>query len=220
MSLTRRRLLATLAAAPVLTAPLVLRAQDAGLITGNVCLVQPATTEGPFYVDPELVRQDITEGRPGVPLVLRLQVVSADCAPITGARVDIWHSDAGGLYSGVRAPNGDTRGETFLRGTQFADAAGVVRFDTIYPGWNPGRTPHVHYKVFVDDRTLLTSQLFFPDAASDAVYTQIAPYAARGRADTPNTADFIARRAGEAAVARVDGASAGLSAALVVGVRG
>ena len=220
MSLTRRRLLSALAAAPVLTTPLVLRAQGAGLITGNVCMVQPATTEGPFYVDPELVRQDITEGRTGVSLVLRLQVVSADCAPIAGARVDIWHADAGGLYSGVRAPNGDTRGETFLRGTQFTDAAGVVRFDTIYPGWYPGRTPHVHYKVFLDARTLLTSQLFFPDAASDAVYTQIAPYAARGRADTPNTADPIARRAGEAAVARVDGASAGLSAALVVGVSG
>ena len=218
VSLNRRHLLAALAAAPVLTGPLAARAQQAGLITGNVCMVQAETTEGPFYVDPGALKADIAEGRPGVALSLRLQVVDAGCNPIAGARVDVWHCDAGGLYSGVRAPNGDTRGQTFLRGVQVTDETGVARFATIYPGWYPGRTPHVHYKVATDQRQALTSQLFFPDAISDAVYTGAAPYTARGRADTPNTADRIARRAGEAAVARVASAPDALDAALVVGV--
>ncbi|MBV0913034.1 intradiol ring-cleavage dioxygenase [Anianabacter salinae] len=216
--LTRRRLLAALAAAPILTPAMRASAQEAGLITGNVCLVQRETTEGPFYVDPGLVRADITEGRLGVPMSLRMQVVDAGCRPIEGARVDVWHCDAEGLYSGVRAPNGNTTGETFLRGTQMTDASGVAAFRTIYPGWYRGRTPHIHYIVFLGGQSALTSQLFFPDCVSETVYGNAAAYAARGAADTPNGADGIARRAGEAAVANVGGSTAGLDAALVVGI--
>ncbi len=214
-ALNRRALLAHLAAAPAtLSLSLRAEAQQAGLITGNVCLVQPETTAGPFYLDPGLVRRDITEGRPGAPMRLRLQVVRADCSPVEGARVDVWHCDAAGAYSGVQG----LPGTTFLRGTQLSGADGVAEFATIYPGWYPGRTPHVHYIVFLDDLTVLTSQLFFADAASAAVYGNVAPYDARGLPDRPNDADGIARRAGAAAVAAVTGSTRALEAALVVGI--
>ena len=214
-NLDRRGLLKRLAMAPVaMSMTLRAQAQEAGLITGSVCLVQPETTAGPFYVDPGLVRSDITEGRPGVPLTMRLQVVSADCAPIKDARVDVWHCDAGGDYSGVLG----LTGQTFLRGTQFSDAAGVVEFQAIYPGWYPGRTPHVHYIVFLDGGRSMTSQFFFPDNASRAIYENAAPYLGRGVQDRANAQDGIARRAGKAAVAAVAGDTNAVSADLVVGI--
>ncbi len=215
-NLDRRALLLRLAAAPAaMSMGLRAQAQEAGLITGTVCLVQPETTAGPFYVDPGLVRSDITEARKGVPMRLRLQVVSANCRPVSGARVDVWHCDAAGAYSGVQG----AVGETFLRGTQVSGADGVVAFRTIYPGWYPGRTPHVHYMVFLDDQTVLTSQLFFPDSASATVYDNARAYSGRGRQDRSNAADGIARRAGTAAVAAVSGSTSALEAALVVGIR-
>src|SRR6266542_2598811 len=66
------------------------------------CVLTPEQTEGPYYIAHEKVRRNITEGRPGTPLTLRLAVVNAStCRPIKGAAVDIWHCDAGGAYSGV-----------------------------------------------------------------------------------------------------------------------
>ncbi len=219
---SRRSLLRALALLPVgVAAPAwaARAAAGAGLVAANVCLVSPETTEGPFYVDPRLVRRDIREGRPGVPLALTLQVVDTDCRPVAGARVDVWHCDAAGSYSGVRQPGGvDTVGETFLRGTQATDAEGVARFATIWPGWYRGRTPHVHLKVFLDAETALTSQLFFPDGVSEAIYQRAAPYAERGAPDTPNARDGIARRAGAAAVGQVEGDAMGMRVALVLGI--
>jgi hypothetical protein len=88
----------------------------------KVCILTPEAVEGPFYFDPKLVRADIAEGQPGAPLVLALQVVSAtDCVGVKGARVDLWHADGQGMYSGYRGQGDDgisTRGQTFLRGTQ------------------------------------------------------------------------------------------------------
>lgn len=215
----RRRLLATLAALPAaaLTRPLVAQAQEAGLITGAVCSLQAETTEGPYYIDPDLIRSDITEARSGTPLTLRLQVVTADCRPIRNARVDVWHCDADGAYSGVSSRTGDFSGQTFLRGTQFSDAQGITTFQSIYPGWYPGRTPHIHYKVFLDQRTALTSQIFFPDATNDTVYASGGAYR-NGPADRSNAHDGIARRAGDAAIAAVSGTPDRMAADLVVGV--
>ena len=158
---------------------------------------------------------DITEGLPGAPLALVLQVVDAECRPIEGARVDVWHCDAAGNYSGYARQGSDrtrdTRGETFMRGTQFADARGVAAFRTIWPGWYRGRTPHVHYKVFLDEATLLTSQLFFPDGASEAVFRGAPTATAPGRRTPTNANDGIARRAGPRAFARVAQADARLA---------
>ncbi|WP_265518629.1 intradiol ring-cleavage dioxygenase [Nitratireductor luteus] len=194
------------------------------LITGaGICSIMPETTEGPFYFDPAQERSDITEGRPGVPMRLRLQVVDAACTPIPGARVDIWHCDAEGRYSGYpRQPGGlDTTGETFLRGTQLADENGIATFTTIYPGWYPGRTPHIHFKAFPDSGSVLTGQMFFPDALSRDIYENIPPYNDRPLDGiTWNARDGIARRAGDAALAEMARAGQRLDAALVVAVAG
>lgn len=192
------------------------------LITGaGVCAIMPETTEGPFYIDPSLVRDDVTEGKEGMPLRLRLQVVDQGCDPLPGARVDIWHCDADGAYSGYpRQPGGlDTTGQTFLRGTQTADEDGVAAFRTIFPGWYPGRTPHIHFKAFPRDGQVLTGQLFFPDGLSREIYAGVPPYSARGtEGATFNDRDGIARRAGPAALAELARDDRALDAALVVAV--
>lgn len=195
-----------------------------GLITGaGVCSIMPETTEGPYYFDPALDRSDITEWRPGVPLRVRIQVVDRSCSPVAGARVDVWHCDAEGVYSGYpRQPGGlDTRGETFLRGTRIAGADGIATFETIYPGWYPGRTPHIHFKAFPDRSSELTGQMFFPDEVSRAIYADVAPYNSRPPdGATFNDDDGIARRAGPAALAETIGTETALSADLVVAVAG
>ena len=171
---------------------------EAGLIAPNVCLLTPETTAGPYYLDPELVRADITEGRPGAPLRLVLQVVDEDCRPVEGARVDVWHCDAAGNYSGFARQGSDrardTRGETFMRGTQFADARGVAGFATIWPGWYRGRTPHVHYKVFLDERDAADQPALLPRRRQRGGLPRGAvPRRAPRAQDTTNASDGIAR---------------------------
>lgn len=222
--LDRRSLLKALTLAPAgMTLPRALRAeaQGAGLISTDVCLLQAEVTEGPFYLDPDLVRSEIAEGRPGLPMVLRLQVVRADCSPVAEARVDVWHCDAGGLYSGVTNMGAaDTTGQTFLRGTQMTGADGVAAFRTVFPGWYRGRAVHIHYKVFLDAATVLTGQVFFDDALSDAIYAEHDAYDGRGPRDRRNAGDGIAQAAGTAAVARLDldAPDGEAVAALVVGI--
>jgi protocatechuate 3,4-dioxygenase beta subunit len=162
----------------------------------NACKLYLQQTEGPYYLDLEMLRRDITEGRAGLPLGLELRVLNAaTCAPLAGIVVDVWHCDATGLYSGYprQLGNADTRGETFLRGSQVTDGDGRVRFDTIYPGWYPGRTTHVHFKVHVTGTKEATSQLYFPEDVTSAVYAT-APYSSRGGKDTTNATDGVARR--------------------------
>lgn len=100
-------------------------------------------------------------------------VEAGSCAPIGGASVDIWHTAAYGRYSGVFGQGedrADTAGETFLRGTQVTDGEGRVEFETIYPGWYPGRTAHIHFRAYTAEGTLVSSQLYFPDEVADVVY--------------------------------------------------
>ena len=150
----------------------------------DVCLLTPQSIEGPFYLDPRLVRTEIVEGRPGVPLRVDLRVIDgATCKPSERARVDIWHADAVGIYSGYEG-QGDkqdlsTVGQKFLRGTQFTDSKGAVSFKTIYPGWYEGRATHIHFKVLLKDRNVLTGQMYFPDAVNEFIYANIPAYAGR-----------------------------------------
>lgn len=220
--ISRRKAVALLAvtAAGGVLVPRSAFADSGELITdSDVCVITPETTEGPYYFDPALVRPDITEGRPGLATSVQLQVVNTHCQPVPGARVDIWHCDATGLYSGyANQPGGDATGETFMRGTQFANDRGVVEFETVYPGWYRGRTPHIHFKVFLDETTLLTGQLFFPDDVSDRVYASVAPYSTRGERDRRNDNDNIAQRAGLAAVAEVDELPDAYLVRMIIGV--
>jgi protocatechuate 3,4-dioxygenase beta subunit len=99
---TRRKFIRSSAAAatalPLAAKSMRLRAAAAPPPT---CVFNPEQEEGPYYVDRELLRSDITEGRVGVPLSVRVTVVNAKtCAPIPNAALDIWHCDAGGVYSG------------------------------------------------------------------------------------------------------------------------
>jgi protocatechuate 3,4-dioxygenase beta subunit len=158
---------------------------------GATCALQREVTEGPYYLDLDLLRRNIRGGRPGTPLTLRFRVVDATtCRPIRNATVDIWHCDAGGDYSGVSGNSGN-----FLRGIQRSDASGNVRFETIVPGWYPGRTPHIHVKVLVSGNELHTGQVFFRSAVLRTIYAQGA-YASRGTADTTNASDGIYGGAG------------------------
>ncbi|HEY9466476.1 MAG TPA: hypothetical protein VIR54_25445 [Vicinamibacterales bacterium] len=148
------------------------------------CVLTPEAGEGPFYLDPKLIRSDITAKQPGAPLQLALQVVRAgDCATLANARIDIWHADALGLYSGYEKQSGvggiSTKtaiGQQYLRGTQFTDTSGNVQFRTIFPSWYGGRTPHVHFKVFLGGNEAVASQIFFPDVISNEIFNSLEPY--------------------------------------------
>lgn len=163
------------------------------------CVLSPEQTEGPYYIEASQVRQDITEGKAGAPLHLTLTVINANtCQPMPNAMVDIWHADAEGLYSGYPNQGGggrsiDTTGQTFLRGMQVSDSQGQATFHTIYPGWYPGRTTHIHFKVHFNDNTRVTAQWHFPEDVSTAIYTAQAAYKARGDKDTTNARDGIVR---------------------------
>jgi protocatechuate 3,4-dioxygenase beta subunit len=160
-----------------------------------VCTLTPEQIEGPFYLDQGRIREDISEGKPGVPLRLVLHVLdaSASCSPIPRAAVDVWQCDALGIYSGYEgaaiAPRhvDPVDDKTFLRGTQLTDPTGGARFRTIYPGWYLGRTPHVHLKLRVGAK-VATTQLYFPDEVTDAVYAR-APYNRHPNRDTTNATD-------------------------------
>jgi len=160
-----------------------------------------AAEEGPFYLDLDLRRSDIAEGLAGVPLDIAFVVHDETGAILPGARVDVWHCDAQGRYSGFHGQGEDRRldlsGKTFLRGSQITGADGRARFSSVYPGWYPGRTTHIHFKIIDGAAARLTSQIFLPDALSEFLYANLGDYA-RGRLrDTLNSTDGIALAAGE-----------------------
>ena len=188
----------------------------AGVASGELaCVLAPESTEGPFYLDDARVRRDITEGRPGTPLTLRLRVVDASsCRAIRGASVDVWHCDASGAYSGT----GSEADERFLRGVQRTDGNGLAVFRTIYPGWYPGRTVHVHVLVHIAGNVVHTGQLYLPDALTDAVYRR-APYSRRPGRSTRNAADAIYRNGGRRSTLRLRRGGRGYIGTITMGVQ-
>lgn len=182
--LSRRAAFAALSLPAAGTLPGMALAAPADAAFRNVCFLTPQSIEGPYYLDPQLVRARIAENRTGVPLRVGLRVIDgAACKPSERARVDLWHADAQGIYSGYEG-QGDrqdlsTVGQKFLRGTQFTDSEGAVSFETIYPGWYAGRATHMHFKVLLDDRDVLTGQMYFPDAVNEFIYANISDYANR-----------------------------------------
>ena len=151
-------------------------------------------------VDERLNRSDLSVTASGQALSLELLVyntsITDKCVPVPGAIVDLWTSDATGLYSD-EAQLG-TQGKTFLRGYQAANADGVVHFLTVWPGWYQGRTVHLHVRVRVpsaDGAGFVlnqTTQLFLDDDTSDAIFAAVQPYSARaGKRDTYNKNDHL-----------------------------
>ncbi|HVO54699.1 MAG TPA: intradiol ring-cleavage dioxygenase [Solirubrobacterales bacterium] len=192
------------------------------------CVLAPELTEGPYWVDERLKRSDVRAGQSGVELDLSLYVYRADdsCEPEQGAVVDIWHCNAEGLYSD-EAVN-ETSGQTWLRGYQETDSAGLAKFTTIFPGWYSGRTVHIHLRVRTFEgstRTFnFTSQIFFSQSDIAAVLAT-SPYSARGTTpDTTNAEDSIyqqgAKSGNNLQPALSGSASSGFSATVGIGLSG
>jgi protocatechuate 3,4-dioxygenase beta subunit len=150
-------------------------------------------------------------------LLLHLTLVDAStCRPIKGAAVDIWHTDALGVYSGESVEN--TVGQTFMRGIQRTNAHGLATFQTVYPGWYRGRTVHIHVKVHLGGNVVHTGQLFFRDPLTDAVYRS-SPYTSRPNRDTRNTNDSIYRNGGSKSLLTLRRRGAGYVGSIVMGVQ-
>jgi protocatechuate 3,4-dioxygenase beta subunit len=180
------------------------------------CVLTPEQTEGPYYIAKEKLRRNITDGRPGTPLMLRLTVVNAKtCRPIKGAAVDIWHCDASGIYSGFGA--GRTS-RTFMRGIQRTNANGIATFRTVYPGWYQGRTVHIHVKVHVRGNVVHTGQLYFPDRVTDAAYRN-APYTSRPNRDVRNADDMVFRNGGKRSLLSLRRNGVGYVGSIRMGIR-
>src|SRR5262245_50021880 len=133
----------------------------------TVCTLTCQMTLGPCYYTGTSIRSNVTEGKPGLPTLLAFLVVDAGtCQPIPNASIDIWHTDAQGVYSApintFCNPNDAlARTQTFCRGVQLTGADGWARFNTIYPGWYSGRTTHIHATIRLSNNALVTTQFFF-----------------------------------------------------------
>ena len=169
-------------------------------------VASPVLTEGPFFVDENLNRRDLVGGttrnsvKNGVPLEISFTLYKLSGESHTllqGAHVDVWHDDAIGVYSDENHPmnHEETSRQTWLRGFQVTDGVGSATFKTIFPGWYPGRTPHVHFKIRTYSSAAkvtaeFTSQLFFKDADARRIYS-VEPYTLAGDRDTTNANDNI-----------------------------
>lgn len=158
---------------------------EAGPKAGGGCALIPSETPGPYPLDlsgdQTYFRTDITEEQPGVPHRVRLRIIgNTNCLPMLNCRVDLWHCNVDGYYSGytttahLGSQNNNT--ERFLRGIQMTDANGEVEFLTVFPGWYPGRTCHIHFQIFINSMVQATSQLCYPTAAKNALLTTEPPY--------------------------------------------
>ncbi|MGW7048682.1 intradiol ring-cleavage dioxygenase [Streptomyces avermitilis] len=243
---TRRSLIATLGGAALGVAALGLTgsadAQSTAAADRNTaaqppagpaaaCVLTPEQTEGPYYLDLETVRKDVTEGKAGVPLILRVTVIdTATCAPLPNTAVDIWQCDALGIYSGYVA-GGSTPDTTFLRGVQLTDSAGVAEFTTVYPGWYVGRALHIHVKTHVGGtvsngtyhggHVSHTGQLYFPETYNTKV-AALTPYRSNTATRTRNANDGIYRNGGSSTLLTItqvgSDLSKGVTGTVVVGI--
>jgi protocatechuate 3,4-dioxygenase beta subunit len=155
--------------------------------------VIPEETAGPFPGDgsngPDVLNQsgvvrsdirtsfgDSSGTAEGVPLSIQLTIqdTSAECAPLAGAAVYVWHCDREGNYSLYSQAAAD---QNYLRGVQEADDNGVVTFQSIFPACYSGRWPHIHFEVYpsLDTATdeankIATSQVALPKDICDQVF--------------------------------------------------
>jgi protocatechuate 3,4-dioxygenase beta subunit len=237
---------ATSAAAGLTTTTTGAATTTSAITPTNVALA-PEMTEGPYYLDLDLVRSDVREDRTGATFNLNFIVMNvAGQTPVAGAAVDIWHCDAEGIYSGFvaastgsnggsggggGAPGGGGPGDaggggatstddsTFLRGTQVSGSDGRVSFTTTYPGWYTGRTVHIHVKVHAGGKEIHTGQLFFDDDFTDALYASTAPYSSRDERTTRNDDDGIFGDGGTASTLEVTKSADRYASTMAVGVK-
>ncbi len=163
----------------------------------DACVLTCAQTLGPCYYAANLTRRDITEGQAGLPLRLGFRVVNADtCQPIQNAAIDLWHTNANGLYSApisnmCNGGNQDAAAARFARGIQLTDQNGWAYFDTIFPGWYSSRVTHLHATVRLNNTSVVTTQFYFWDKVSETIYRNHPNYNHRPNRDRTNTTDNI-----------------------------
>jgi protocatechuate 3,4-dioxygenase beta subunit len=165
------------------------------------CVATCELTQGPCYSSQSVEIQDISYGYAGLPMRMYLQVLDESCKPVSGAVVDVWHVSPVGKYSGDDATNEDVSfctgndsdftSHLYFRGKQTTDAAGVVFFDTCFPGWYSSRTVHIHLTIRVGSDAYVTTQLCFDDSLDDDVIASQAVYDTRGKRDTTNSTDTV-----------------------------
>lgn len=167
--------------------------EDEPIVDETSCTVSPAETAGPFPIKTpaDFIRENIVGDRTGIPLLIniKLENTNENCKPLQDVYVDIWHCDSKGNYSEYsRQLDGDFTNQHFLRGRQTSNANGEVSFITIYPGWYPGRAPHLHLEIKNQSgKSLLVTQTAFPEEVSNKVYTDT-NY--KGDFDTANDKDY------------------------------
>ena len=197
-----------------------------GTSSGASCAVTPEETAGPYpdrtgmIGNPAFIRQDITEGRSGLPLTLALTIVNVNksCGAVTIASVEVWQCDASGNYSEYAQPGYNGTGQTFLRGVQPTDSQGLATFRTIYPGWYMGRATHIHLEVFVNGAVVKTTQMAFPENISSSVY-RTGVYAAHGQNSTSNAGDNVFSDGTQSELATLTGDTTnGYTASLTIGI--
>lgn len=141
------------------------------------CVLIPSETAGPFPLDltanSTFFRTDIKESKTGVPLNVKLKILGLNnCGAMQNVRVNIWHCDKDGLYSGYDTNNNAGQaGLTYCRGYQMTDANGEVNFGTIFPGWYTGRICHIHFQVYVSSSYSAVSQLTFDVSTKNSIYS-------------------------------------------------
>ncbi len=141
------------------------------IVNNSACALIPSETAGPFPLDLTtnsfFLRQDIREDKTGAQLNLKMKIIGqSNCEPMPNVRVNIWHCDKDGNYSGY----GTESGLTYCRGYQMTDANGEAEFVTVFPGWYPGRVWHIHFQVYVSEMYAAISQLTADHDAVNEVY--------------------------------------------------
>ena len=165
-------------------------------LTGG-CVLIPSETAGPFTLDLTsnnfYFRQDVRETKTGVQLNLRLKIIGLNnCDPMPNLRVNIWHCDKDGLYSGYsQSGNPGQAGLTYLRGYQLTDVNGEVEIITILPGWYSGRICHIHFQVYVSTTYAAISQLSFDIPTKNAIYAANSSLYSRGADPATFSSDNI-----------------------------
>ncbi len=124
----------------------------------------PADEVVPENSDP--FSSPVTAG--GAVLIISGRVLDVNGNPLEGAAVEIWQTDASGVYDHPGDPGTATRDLGFqFYGTSVADIDGNYVFRTIRPGEYQPRPPHIHFKVKLNGTELLTSQMYFTDTGND-----------------------------------------------------
>lgn len=186
------------------------------LSASEACSLTCEQILGPCYAPKAPLRQDISEGEPGIPMRLAFRLVGVeDCAPIAGAEVEVWHTSQAGFYSADDVEGGDfctsddqhAEASYFFRGRAISDDDGQVAFDSCYPGWYSSRAVHIHVLVRMPDdagsvetqNAQVVTQFYFDENMTEQIFADIDGYSDRGQPDTPLSRDGVMRGGAEAA---------------------